>query len=112
MKHDLYKQKNCFLNIKLSPLISPECKNWFLLTSNYLHLDYQGVRTGACTLDNIACKVATTVISHKPNVGNIMVDCGWTAIGQDGLWLDKTEAPLGCCPVIDHPELRSDHLYL
>lgn len=69
-------------------------------------LDYQGVRTNSCTLDDMACKVATTVISHKPRVGNIVVDCGWSAIGQDGLWFDKTEAPLGCCPVEGHPELR------
>lgn len=50
--------------------------------------------------------MATTVISHKPESGHMVVDCGWTAIGQDGLWLTKEQAPLGCCPVEGHPELR------
>lgn len=76
------------------------------LVSWCLIVDYLGVKTGSCSMEDIACKVMTTVISHKPEAGHLVVDCGWTAIGQDGLWLEPKDAPLGICPIEGHPELR------
>ena len=39
---------------------------------------------GSCKRSQIAIRVATRVIGHKQERGEILVDCGWTALSQDG----------------------------
>ncbi|EPC03411.1 hypothetical protein L861_17895 [Litchfieldella anticariensis FP35 = DSM 16096] len=38
---------------------------------------------GACTVDDIALSVLTTVIGHQPDKGWILVDAGWMAMSRD-----------------------------
>lgn len=64
------------------------------------------VCVGSCSLDDIAVKVVATVISHKPEVRTLVTDCGWLAIGQDGMERTPSDVPLGYTPVVGHPELR------
>lgn len=73
---------------------------------NYIFNDYQQVTVDSCSFDDIACKVATTVISHKPENKTIAIDCGWTALGLDGPDMKNCVAPLGMAPIEGHPELR------
>ena len=63
--------------------------------------------TGACTFDDIACKVAATVISHKPDTNTLVTDAGFTALSWDGFQAnERFPLPLGPYPIAGHPELR------
>lgn len=76
---------------------------------NYVFYDYMQVLCGSCTFEDIACRVLTTVISHKPEVQTLVVDCGWTAISLDAPraeLIPATSTFLGQAPVQGHPELR------
>ncbi|XP_060557981.1 D-serine dehydratase-like [Ruditapes philippinarum] len=72
---------------------------------NYIFYDYMQVLLNSCTFDDVACKVATTVVSHKPETNTIVVDCGWTAFGLDAPNEKFPQAVLGKAPVEGHPEL-------
>ena len=62
---------------------------------------------GSCSFDDIACKVATTVIDHKPERNTLIVDAGFAAMSSDGLAPRPTiPATLGMAPIQGHPELR------
>jgi D-serine deaminase-like pyridoxal phosphate-dependent protein len=63
------------------------------------------VLLNSCTFDDVACKVATKVVSHKPETNTIVVDCGWTAFGLDAPNEKFPQAVLGKAPVEGHPEL-------
>ena len=39
---------------------------------------------GSCAPDDIAISVATRVIGQYPERGEVLVDCGWTALSLDG----------------------------
>ena len=39
---------------------------------------------GSCDRSDIAMSVATRVIGQYPERGEVLVDCGWTALSQDG----------------------------
>ena len=53
----------------------------------------------------MACKVVTTVVSHKPEVQTLVVDCGFNAFGLDAPNENWPQAVLGKAPVEGHPEL-------
>ncbi|KAH3787470.1 D-threo-3-hydroxyaspartate dehydratase-like [Dreissena polymorpha] len=93
-----------------TPSCSKPIQDMSMLTEfhpgNYIFYDYMQVCVGSCSLDDIAVKVAATVISHKPEVGTLVTDCGWLAIGQDGMEREPSDVPLGYTPVVGHPELR------
>lgn len=51
---------------------------------------------GACTLDEIAVSVLTSVIGHRPDKGWTLVDAGWMALSRDrGLAGEFTDHGLG-----------------
>lgn len=41
-------------------------------------------RIGSCSLDEIACRLATRVIGHKPANNILLIDCGFLALSIDG----------------------------
>jgi D-serine deaminase-like pyridoxal phosphate-dependent protein len=58
---------------------------------------------GACTMDDIAVRVATRVISHKPEINQIVTDSGFVSLSHDGL---NRNLPNGIAVFQNHPELR------
>lgn len=91
--------------------IEPQTKRIDCLLYQYFFIDYTQVLASSCTFDDIACKVATTVISHKPESETLVVDCGWTAFGLDGPEENSNwPATLGRAPVEGHPELMYELL--
>ena len=69
--------------------------------------DYRHSSAGSCTVDDIAIRVATTVINHKPESNKLIVDAGYTAMSWDGYAPDPmVPVALGMAPIQDHPELR------
>ena len=67
--------------------------------------DYNQYEIGVCEIDEIACRVMTRVVSHCPRSGHLLVDCGFTALGHDGINIQDT-LPFGLCIFQDHPKLR------
>ena len=67
--------------------------------------DYMQVIIGSCSFDDIACRVATTVISHKPENNTIGTDAGFCAMSSDGA-APFFPLPLGVAPIQGHPELK------
>ncbi|GFN82412.1 proline synthase co-transcribed bacterial protein [Plakobranchus ocellatus] len=51
----------------------------------YIFYDYQQYLLNVCKESNIACRVMTRVIAHKPDHNMILVDCGFTALSHDGI---------------------------
>ncbi|XP_048778339.2 D-serine dehydratase-like isoform X2 [Ostrea edulis] len=70
---------------------------------NYVFYDTQQCGTGSCTMDDIAVRVATRVISHKPEINQIVTDSGFVSLSHDGL---SSNLPNGIAVFQDHPELR------
>ena len=60
---------------------------------------------GSCTFDDIAGRVATTVVSHKPEANTICTDAGFCAMSSDG-GAPMVPLPLGVAPVQGHPEIK------
>ncbi|RUS80901.1 hypothetical protein EGW08_011337 [Elysia chlorotica] len=52
---------------------------------NYIFYDYQQYLLNACRESDIAGRVMTRVVAHKPEKSMILVDCGFTAISHDGM---------------------------
>ncbi|XP_059161742.1 D-serine dehydratase-like isoform X2 [Physella acuta] len=70
---------------------------------NYIFYDYMQYLFGSCRESNIACKVMTRVIAHKPEKNLFLVDCGFLALGHDG----KNERfPLDFCLIQGESNLR------
>ena len=46
---------------------------------------------GSCTRDEIACRLATRVIGHKPANNAMLIDCGFLAISYDGMKLNPND---------------------
>lgn len=70
-----------------------------LLLSAFLEFDV--VRTGACSESDIAVSVLATVVGHYPKTGHMIIDCGWTAVS-----LHKGDDDTGFGRFIGAPELR------
>ena len=63
------------------------------------------VALGSCSFEDVACRVMTSVIDHKPESKTVMIDCGWTAISLDAPE-SRFDCPLGMAPIQGHPELK------
>ncbi|XP_052092427.1 uncharacterized protein LOC127728878 [Mytilus californianus] len=48
-------------------------------------LDVQQSTIGSCCRDEIACRLTTRVISHKPSINIFLIDCGFLALSYDGM---------------------------
>lgn len=64
---------------------------------NYVFFDRQQVASGACTRDDIAVHVLARVLSHYPDRGELLLDCGGTALHKDsggiGDWGELADFP-------------------
>lgn len=69
---------------------------------NYIFYDTQQFGIGSCAFDDIAVRVATRVISHKPEINQIVLDSGFLALSHDGMYCNL---PNGIAVFQDHPEL-------
>jgi D-serine deaminase-like pyridoxal phosphate-dependent protein len=49
----------------------------------YVFFDLVMANIGVCTPENVALSVLTTVISHQPEKGWVIVDAGWMAMSRD-----------------------------
>ncbi|KAK3533335.1 hypothetical protein QTP70_017180 [Hemibagrus guttatus] len=69
---------------------------------NYVFYDVQQSLIGSCRLEDIAVRVLTRVIGHYPHRNQLLVDCGWAALSQDG----GGRLPTGYAIIESHPELK------
>ncbi|XP_025114522.1 uncharacterized protein LOC112576357 [Pomacea canaliculata] len=69
---------------------------------NFVFYDYENYLLGSCKLSDIACCVATRVVCQRPDLDTLVVDCGFTALGHDGM----RQRPDDFCVIKDHPNLR------
>ena len=46
---------------------------------------------GSCDEEDIACRVATRVITHKQEQNRMYVDCGFLGISHDGMFQEMDE---------------------
>ena len=69
---------------------------------NYVFYDVCQVNIGACVEEDIAGKVLTRIISHYPDTGHMLIDCGWLALTLDSLG----KLPTGFCVFEGEPKLR------
>jgi D-serine deaminase-like pyridoxal phosphate-dependent protein len=51
---------------------------------NYVFYDAQQHSIGSCSLNEIACTVATRVVGHYPHRNEMLIDCGFTALTKQG----------------------------
>lgn len=58
---------------------------------NYIFYDHMQSLIGSCTRDEIACRLATRVIGHKPANNAMLIDCGFLAISYDGMKLNPND---------------------
>lgn len=69
---------------------------------NYVFYDGTQVAIGSCEVDDIAGTVLTRIISHYPEQGHMLIDCGWLALTLDGLG----KLPTGFCVFKGEPNLK------
>ncbi|XP_076880930.1 D-serine dehydratase [Brachyhypopomus gauderio] len=69
---------------------------------NYVFYDVQQSLIGSCRLEDIAVRVVTRVIGHYPHRNQLLVDCGWAALSQDG----GGRLPTGYAIIEGHAELK------
>ncbi|CAL1539171.1 unnamed protein product [Lymnaea stagnalis] len=97
---------NCTYGVGSTPTCSLPIEDNKVLAEfhpgNYVFYDYMQHLFGSCRESNIACRVMTRVIAHKPEKNIIVVDCGWMALGLDG----KMERPLDFCLIQGENNLR------
>lgn len=70
---------------------------------NYVFYDYMQYRIGSCNMEDIACCVATRIISHRPELNQFCIDCGFLGLSHDGFGL---ELPNGPCLFQDNQHLK------
>lgn len=51
---------------------------------NYTFYDVQQASLGSCTMEDIACCVATRVIGHYPRRNQMLIDCGFLGLTKQG----------------------------
>ncbi|MFE3599579.1 alanine racemase, partial [Streptomyces sp. NPDC059142] len=54
-----------------------------LRAGNYVFFDLVMAGLGVCRPDDLALSVVVTVIGHRPELGRIVTDGGWTAMSRD-----------------------------
>lgn len=69
-----------------------------------LSADLQQTQLGSCQPQDVAIRVLTRVIGHYEHRGQLLVDCGWTALSLHGAGAGR--GPQGCAAIDGHPELR------
>ncbi|XP_067109776.1 D-serine dehydratase [Osmerus mordax] len=69
---------------------------------NYTFYDVQQSVIGSCSLEDVAVRVLTRVISHCPHRNQLLIDCGWTGLSLDG----AGKLPTGYAMIEGHPDLR------
>jgi len=75
---------------------------------NYVFYDNQQLLLGSCAPADVAGKILTRVIGHYPRRGQMLVDCGFTAITKQGQ--GSQTVPSMIAPVQDHPELMLSNM--
>ncbi|PNF15335.1 D-serine dehydratase [Cryptotermes secundus] len=70
---------------------------------NYIFYDSQQESLGSCSMDDIAVRVMTRVVSHFPDRGQILIDCGFAALTKQGY--GKISIP-GYAHFQDNPNLK------
>jgi len=97
---------SCPISTGSTPTCSlPEQGNSFFSEfhpGNYIFYDYQQYLTGSCGQQDIAGRVMTRVIDHKPRQNLIIVDCGFTALSHDGM----RQRPTDFCVIEGETNLR------
>ncbi|XP_076091372.1 D-serine dehydratase-like [Mytilus galloprovincialis] len=69
---------------------------------NYIFYDMQQVTIGSCDIDDIACRLTTRIIGHKPSHNIFLIDCGFLALSYDGM----NEYPNEFSTFVDNPDLK------
>ncbi|MDQ0809448.1 D-serine deaminase-like pyridoxal phosphate-dependent protein [Streptomyces sp. B3I7] len=54
-----------------------------LRAGNYVFFDLVMAGLGVCRVEDLALSVVVTVIGHRPGLGRILTDGGWTAMSRD-----------------------------
>lgn len=68
----------------------------------YMTFDLMQVGLGVCTLDDVAISVVATVIGHRPSLGWLILDAGWTALSSDrGTATQRIDRGYGMVGTID-----------
>ncbi|XP_041375014.1 D-threo-3-hydroxyaspartate dehydratase-like [Gigantopelta aegis] len=90
-----------------TPTCSHPAENAGLLTElhpgAYFFYDQELLLLGCCTSADIACRVATRVVSHKKSHNEFLVDAGYMALGHDGI---AQQPPGGFCKFQEYDHLR------
>ncbi|XP_052090980.1 D-threo-3-hydroxyaspartate dehydratase-like [Mytilus californianus] len=69
---------------------------------NYIFYDVQQSTIGSCSRDEIACRLTTRVIGHKPSHNIFLIDCGFLALSYDGM----ADNPDDFSSFQDNPDLK------
>ncbi|XP_011615555.1 uncharacterized protein [Takifugu rubripes] len=96
----------CKSSIGSTPSCSHPVKDMAQLSEvhpgNYVFYDVQQSLIGSCSLEDVAVKVLTRVISHAPHRNQLLVDCGWTGLSLDG----AGTLPTGYAVIEGHTDLK------
>ncbi|KAK0134528.1 D-threo-3-hydroxyaspartate dehydratase [Merluccius polli] len=97
---------NCKSSIGSTPSCSHPIKDMGQLSEvhpgNYVFYDVQQSLIGSCRMEDVAVRVLTRVIGHCPHRNQLLVDCGWAALSQDG----GGKLPSGYAVIEGHPDLK------
>ncbi|XP_023130195.1 D-threo-3-hydroxyaspartate dehydratase [Amphiprion ocellaris] len=97
---------SCKSSIGSTPSCSHPVKDMAQLSEvhpgNYVFYDVQQSTIGSCSLEDVAVRVLTRVISHCPHRNQLLIDCGWTGISLDG----AGKLPTGYAVIEGHPNLK------
>uniref|UniRef100_A0A8C5F4R7 D-serine dehydratase-like domain-containing protein n=1 Tax=Gadus morhua TaxID=8049 RepID=A0A8C5F4R7_GADMO len=97
---------NCKSSIGSTPSCSHPIKDMGQLSEvhpgNYVFYDVQQSLIGSCSMEDVAVRVLTRVIGHCPHRNQLLVDCGWAALSQDG----AGRLPSGYAVIEGHPDLK------
>ncbi|XP_068197228.1 D-serine dehydratase isoform X2 [Antennarius striatus] len=96
----------CKSSIGSTPSCSHPVKDMSRLSEvhpgNYVFYDMQQSLIGSCSLEDVAVRVLTRVIGHCPHRNQLLIDCGWCGLSQDG----SGKLPTGYAVIEGHPNLK------
>ncbi|KAL3854648.1 hypothetical protein ACJMK2_013909 [Sinanodonta woodiana] len=72
---------------------------------NYIFYDVMQMTIGSCAMEDIAVKIATSVVSHKASLNMLLTDSGFASLGADGANYINSQ-PSGFTVFPAHPELK------
>lgn len=70
---------------------------------NYVFYDAQQWSLGSCKEEEIAVRVGTRIIGHKPHLNQLLIDCGWEGLSLDG---GPDKLPSGYAVIQGEPNLK------